>query len=174
MGEPLLWADIETSDRNDDVLAIVDAVTQLLDASGVIYPTNVDMEISHHYGLDAFSQFGLSMITIVNREYCKKLLILLPGQEHPEGWHDVKEETFHVLHGDVTLWLDGALSRLGPGDVVVIEPGARHRFRSMDGAVVEEISTRHEVKDSFYVDAAISANTERKTFVSFWGSLGAN
>jgi quercetin dioxygenase-like cupin family protein len=161
------------ADRHDQVIEIVRAVAQLLDRSGVIYPTNVDMEISHHYGMDAFPQYGLVMITVVNREYCKKLLMLLPGQEHPEQYHAVKEETLHVLHGDVRMWIDGAESDLRPGDAVVIEPGMRHRFASTDGAVIEEISTTHLGSDSFYTDESINANAQRKSFVRFWGRVAS-
>ena len=38
------------------------------------------------------------MITVVNREYCKKILILLPGQAHPE--HFINKGGNHVLWGD--------------------------------------------------------------------------
>ena len=31
----------------------------------------------------------------------------LPGQFHPEQYHEQKEETFHVLHGEVELILNG-------------------------------------------------------------------
>ena len=46
------------------------------------------------------------MITMVNREYCKKILICLPGQLHPQQYHLKKEETFNVLHGTLKLTLD--------------------------------------------------------------------
>lgn len=167
--DPLKWAQISSTDRNDQIVEIVDAVGAFLDESGVIYPTSVEMEISHHYGIDSFFQYGLTMITVVNREYCKKLLIMLAGQEHPEQYHKIKEETFHVLHGDVTLWLDGQKREMSPGDVVVIEPTQGHRFSTKGGAVIEEISTTHAVNDSYYVDEAIMANQERKSFVRFWG-----
>ena len=62
-----------------------------------------DFEISHHYGLDKFNKFGLVMITVLNRDYCKKILVLFPGQKHPEQWHNVKEETFHILFGKINL-----------------------------------------------------------------------
>jgi sialic acid synthase SpsE/mannose-6-phosphate isomerase-like protein (cupin superfamily) len=167
--QALQWSAISSTDRNDQIVEIVDAVGAFLDESGVIYPTSVEMEISHHYGIDSYFQYGMTMITIVNREYCKKLLIMLSGQEHPEQYHKVKEETFHVLHGDVTLWLDGQKREMAPGDVVVIEPGQLHRFSTKGGAVIEEISTTHATNDSFYVDEAIMANQERKSFVRFWG-----
>jgi sialic acid synthase SpsE/quercetin dioxygenase-like cupin family protein len=168
--QPVLWADVDISDRNAEVQGFVDQVTDFLRESGVTYPDNAEMELSHHQGLGNFPQVGMTMITVVNREYCKKLLIMLPGQEHPEQWHEIKEETFHVLHGDLTLWLDGVPTELAPGDVVVVERGVRHRFASPKGCVIEEISTRHEGADSFYVDAAIMANPNRKTFVRYWGN----
>ena len=39
----------------------------------VVVPGQADLEISHHYGLEKFEETGLTMITVVNREYCKKL-----------------------------------------------------------------------------------------------------
>lgn len=169
-GAPLMWADIEVTDRNSEVQRHVNEVTEFLAKSGVTYPESAEMELSHHHGLERFHEVGMTMITVVNREYCKKLLIMLPGQEHPEQWHEVKEETFHVLHGNLTLWLDGAPNELAPGDVIVVERGVKHRFSSSDGCVIEEISTRHEGADSFYVDTSINSNPARKTFVRYWGN----
>jgi quercetin dioxygenase-like cupin family protein len=169
-GAALHWADIQIQDRNAEVQRYVTLVTDFLSESGVTYPENAEIELSHHFGLDRFDEVGMTMITVVNREYCKKLLIMLPGQEHPEQWHEVKEETFHVLHGNLTLWLNGVPSYLTPGDVVVVERGVLHRFATKDGCVIEEISTRHEGSDSFYVDRTINANRERKTFIRYWGN----
>ena len=170
--EPLVWTSLSAEDRNRQVLGYVEAVTSFLQESGVSFPANAEMELSHHYGLDKFSSIGMAMITVVNREYCKKLLVMLPGQTHPEQWHNVKEETFHVLHGDVSLWLDDHLHLMTPGDITVVERGVRHRFSSSGGCVIEEISTRHEPADSFYVDDSININPDRKTFVTYWGSVG--
>jgi len=128
----------------------------------------VDLEISHHYGLERFDEVGLCMLTVVNRSYCKKLLMLLPGQHHPEQYHRQKEETFHVLHGEMTLCLDGVERSCRPGDVVTIEPGVRHAFRSAGGVIVEELSSTHFSNDSFYTDEAINANRDRKTLLSYW------
>ena len=46
------------------------------------------------------------MITILNREYCKKYIFLFPGQKHPEQYHNQKDETFILLYGDCKLILD--------------------------------------------------------------------
>jgi D-lyxose ketol-isomerase len=57
--------------------------------------------------LEKFYKYGLSMFTIVNREYCKKILVSLPKQIHPAQYHKKKEETFNVIYGNVDLVLDG-------------------------------------------------------------------
>ena len=125
---PLLAADVESVDLREKVYAIVCRVRELLRQSGVVLPAQVDLEISHHYGIDRFDEYGLTMLTAVNRGYCKKILVLLPGQNHPEQHHRIKEESFHVLYGDVWINLDGQVRNCKPGDVVVVEPGARHSF----------------------------------------------
>jgi sialic acid synthase SpsE/D-lyxose ketol-isomerase len=150
------------------VWEIVQRVRAQLAASHVVVPARVDLEISHHYGLDRFDEAGLTMLTVVNRSYCKKLLMLLPGQHHPEQFHRQKEETFHVLHGCMTLQLDGVERNCQPGDVVTIAPGVRHAFYSAGGAIIEELSSTHISNDSFYTDETINANRDRKTLLSYW------
>ena len=155
-------------DVRGKVWAIVQQVRAQLSGSHVVVPGRVDLEISHHYGLDRFDDTGLAMLTVVNRGYCKKLLMLLPGQRHPEQYHKRKEETFHVLHGELTLELDGVTRVCRPGDVVTVEPGVRHAFHSQEGAIIEELSSTHFSNDSFYTDEAINANRDRKTLLSYW------
>ncbi len=165
---PILSSMVEATDHREQVYAIIEDVRQLLRSSGLAVPAMVDLEISHHYGLENFGEFGVTMLNIVNREYCKKLLILLPGQAHPEQYHERKEETFHVLYGEVDLRLGDSERVLATGDIATIERGVHHAFRSPAGAVIEEISTTHSGQDSFYVDPAITNNKDRKTFVTHW------
>ena len=146
-------------------------VKALLDKSRITVPSGVDLELSHHYGIDRFQEVGLTMITIVNRAYCKKLLVSLPGQAHPEQYHNQKEETFHILYGDVDITLDGVTKTCHTGDVIHVEPGMRHAFVSQTGSVIEEISSTHYKNDSFYTDDAINRNTHRKTLLTYWMNL---
>jgi hypothetical protein len=87
--------------------AIVRDVKALLKVSHAVVPTQLELEISHHHGLENFRTVGSAMITVINREYCKRLVIMLPGQRHPEHWHTQKDETFHLLHGEIDLVLGG-------------------------------------------------------------------
>lgn len=49
------------------VYTIVKQVNRFLQESGVPKSPKVDLEISHHHGIDDFYQHGLAMFTVVNR-----------------------------------------------------------------------------------------------------------
>ena len=70
------------------VLSIVGRVKELLKESKGVVPGEAELEISHHFGLEKFDQYGLTMETVVNRGYSKKLIVVLPGQTHPEQYHE--------------------------------------------------------------------------------------
>ena len=57
------------------------------------------------------------------------------------------------------------------GDILTVEVGDWHKFQTLNGAVIEEISTHHYSDDSFYEDEQIKNLTQgdRKTIVSNWG-----
>ena len=158
---------VHTNTR-EKILEIAGRVKKLFQEAKVTVPGGIHLEISHHYGIEKFDEFGLVILTVVNRDYCKKLLVCLSGQQHPEQYHKQKEETFHVLHGELNLILNGELQILEPGDVVTVMPCIRHSFSSVNGAIVEEISSTHFVNDSFYTDEAINRNSNRKSFLTYW------
>lgn len=165
---PLLASNTRRRDVRERITSIVQRVKRFLRTSGVAIPPRVDLEISHHYGIDRFDEFGLTMMTVVNREYCKKLIVLLPGQRHPEQYHKQKEETFHILHGDTWVSLDGRTQHHQAGEVVLVERGTKHIFGTEEGAIIEEISSTHYADDSFYTDPAINQNQDRKTLLTYW------
>jgi len=147
---------------------IEDNVQEILKKAMITLPKSISLEISHHYGLDKFNQFGMCIFTLINRSYCKKLLILLPGQHHPAQYHKKKEETFRLLYGDVELILDKEKLTLNPGGIITIEPKQIHEFSSKNGCIIEEISSTHFTDDSYYVDAGINKSLHRKTVVTFF------
>jgi N-acetylneuraminate synthase len=111
------------------------------------------------------------LINVINREYCKKILVQLPGQAHPFHFHKRKEETFLVLWGTLHVEVDGRHKTLQPGDTLLVLPGVWHRFWTDTGCVFEEISTTHFKNDSVYRDPEINklASEQRKTVVDHWG-----
>ena len=156
------------TDKRERIKAIVDKVRDFVNGHKIQIPNGVVLEISHHNGISDYEKTGMAMVTVVNEEYCKKLLFLLPGQSHPEQYHKKKKETFHILHGELELTLDDQVKVIGPGDVITINQMVRHHFFSRTGCVVEEISSSHETEDSFYTDKKIQLNKNRKTLVNFW------
>ncbi len=128
------------------------------------------VELSHHYGLEEFRKTGALIVTLINREYCKKLVVLLPGQSHPNHRHLKKEETFQLLHGDLALSINSVEREMATGDQALIERGAWHSFSTHGGAIFEEISTTHQIGDSYYEDDMIASLDliQRKTAVESW------
>ncbi len=164
--EPVI--NVKLTKEREKIYTIVTSIGKIIRESNVIIPEKVDLEISHHYGIEKFNKFGLTMITVVNRDYCKKLLIMLPGQFHPIQYHNKKEETFHFLFGEFDVTLDKKNFKCKPGDVITVKPGVRHSFSTKTGGILEEISSTHYINDSFYLDKKISDNKNRKTFVTYW------
>jgi len=128
------------------------------------------VELSHHFGIESIRRCGAVMIDLFNREYCKKLIILLPGQSHPAHAHKAKEETFQLLYGEMEITVDGQSSLMRPGDTQLIRRGQYHAFSTRTGCVLEEISTTHVRGDSIYSDARIQRldPIERKTVIQQW------
>ena len=164
----VMFDGVESRNKRETVFKIVSDVKALIKKSKVQVPGECELEISHHYGLDKFRENGLTAITVVNREYCKRLMVVLPGQKHPEQWHNVKDETYHVLYGDVTVQLDGQQSTHKSNAIVTIPHGIKHSFWTKSGAVIEEVSSSYATGDSHYTDETISTNSNRKTFVTYW------
>ena len=117
-----------------------------------------------------YAETGALIISIVNREYCKKLIIMLPNQSHPMHTHKIKEETFQLLYGDLNCTVDGVSRQMKPGDKQVILRNSPHSFSSVSGAIFEEISTTHVKGDSYYDDPAITKQDlmARKTILKEW------
>jgi sialic acid synthase SpsE/mannose-6-phosphate isomerase-like protein (cupin superfamily) len=166
--EPIMRAGIAATDTRSLIHGVVRDVKALLKVSGAIVPDRFRLEVSHHYGLEQFREFGSATITVVNREYCKRVILVLPGQHHPEQWHKLKDETYHLLHGEIELTLGGESRTVRKNDVIVIPRGIRHAFVSRDGAVIEEISSAYSQDDSYYSDPTIMQNINRKTYVMNW------
>jgi len=177
-------ADIKTDDllnrsgvhvpSDPDYKVIMDAVHEvkaLLNEARIVLNSEFEVEYSHHHGIRKFRDIGAVIINVINREYCKKILVQLPGQQHPAHYHKLKEETFQVLHGKLHIMVDGRERVMQPGDTCLVLPGIWHSFWTPVGCVMEEISTTHHNNDSVYKDKAINdlERHERKTKVNHWG-----
>lgn len=148
--EPVMLKDVVIKNNIEYIMEFVGSVMKLLRGSGIVVPIDSSCELSHHYGLEKYKVTGCALISCINREYCKKILVVLPGQMNPTHYHIQKEETFIVISGDLIIGQDGSERVYHRGDMVVVNRGVKHYFRSEKGCVFEEISTTHQGTDSFY------------------------
>ena len=165
---PILLEKVEVRQLREEVYKIIRKAVKMLKDANVAVPNGVDCSLSAHYGIKRFEEYGLVMLNVLNREYCKKLLVMFPEQEHPMHMHKVKEETFHILSGDFIINVDGTEKVLNKGDLLTIDRGQRHSFRTTKGVIIEEISTTHIGSDSYYDDEIITNNPNRKIDLTLW------
>jgi D-lyxose ketol-isomerase len=141
--------------KRSEVIAAQAKTRRQLEEAGLVIASGLAIEIAD-FGLGRYESAGLSLIVRVNEpEYCCKWLTLLPGQECPTHYHKLKKETFFVLKGLVVVMADGKEVSLHPGERYTLFPGVRHSFRSVGGAVIEEVSTHDENSDSYFDDPLI-------------------
>ena len=129
------------------------------------------MEISHHEGIENFEKVGCFLLNIINKEYAKKILVMLPGQRHPAHKHYKKKESFIILFGTLKLIDKSKKYNLKVGDIVHLSKQGTHSFRAgKEGCIFEEISTTSFSNDSFYKDKKISklSRDTRKTYINRW------
>jgi mannose-6-phosphate isomerase-like protein (cupin superfamily) len=58
---------------------------------------------------------------------------LEPGQSTQRHYHARSEELYVLLDGEGEMEVDGERSRVGPGQAILIPPGARHQITASDG-----------------------------------------
>ena len=129
------------------------------------------MEISHHQGLDNFKKTGCYLFNLINQEYAKKIIVMLPNQSHPVHHHKIKNETFHILSGTLTLTLNKKKKILKKGDVIDIKKNSYHKFKAgPKGCIFDEISTTSFKSDSHYENLKIKKlkRFQRKTIIRSW------
>lgn len=51
-----------------------------------------------------------------------------PGNEPPPHWHEVEDETFYVLEGEMEAYLGDQVLRIGPGETLFIPHGEPHAW----------------------------------------------
>jgi len=168
VGQPIMLDDVAVVNLRGKVLNYINLIKNVLLESKVALPRKFELDLSHHYGLDRFLEYGAAIVSIINREYCKKLIILLPNQQHPIHYHQKKEEAFHILFGDLMVHFVDESNPYQVGDIVVVERGMKHGFSSQNGAIFEEVSTTHYKDDSYYDDTSIMQNRDRKTSLTLW------
>ena len=69
------------------------------------------------------------------------LVAFNPGQDFKAHYHNVMEENFFILSGEVDVVVDGVVNHLVPGDLIHIEPGEVHYVINRSSQTVKMVST---------------------------------
>ena len=90
--------------------------------------------------------WGEERIFAEGTRYAGKILVIRSGQTLSYQYHERKEETLHVLDGELCLETEEAgrrfTLRLSPGETFHVTPGTRHRmFAEAGDCTVVEVST---------------------------------
>lgn len=157
--------------KKEIVYKAIHDVRGVLHKAHIFFNPDSSVELAHPYGVKDFFIGGLFMINCINREYCKKLVIMMPGQRFPSNYHTKREKTLQVLYGSLEIDIDGKNRVLSSGDSILIPSGVWHSFTSKAEVVFEEISIDSSQDKLCFADKIIdnTADEDRKTKLINWG-----
>lgn len=69
------------------------------------------------------------------------LVAFQPGQDFDAHHHNVMEENFYILEGEVDIVVDGVVNHLKAGDMIHIEPGEIHYVKNSYDKPMKMVST---------------------------------
>ena len=91
-----------------------------------------------------------------NELYCGKEIVCIGERWSSDGkyhYHPIKDETFWIIEGKLLLDVEGQEMILTYPSYYRIEPGERHRFKSVgEYCKFIEVSTTHREEDSIRVE----------------------
>lgn len=143
--------------QRDEALALA---ARVFEEWGLVMPPGE--ALTPHFGLNDFYRVGEIEYWIVNdrkNDYCGKFLFLFEDQRCPLHHHRIKDETFFIVKGTVSMEADGRTFLMKAGDTFKMLPGIDHTFAAVGGpALVLEVSLPSIENDNFFADKAIGNN----------------
>ena len=80
------------------------------------------------------------------------LVAFNPGQDFKAHYHNIMEENFFILEGEIDIVVDGVVNHLKAGDLIHIEPGEIHYCINNYDKPMKMISTLAPFTDPDKVD----------------------
>ena len=92
--------------------------------------------------------WGYELIWAKTDRYVGKILHIEPGHLLSLQYHEVKDETIHVLEGELRLRIGPSASELEtrdllPGDSCAISARTVHQMEALKDCIIAEVSTPH-------------------------------
>lgn len=77
-----------------------------------------------------------------------------PGEDFKAHYHEIMEENFFILEGEIDIVVDGVVNHLKAGDLIHIEPREVHYCINKSDKPIKMISTLapYQESDKFEVD----------------------
>jgi len=102
--------------------------------------------------------WGYEKWIVNNEKYCGKLLFFNKGKRCSWHFHKIKDETFYLQSGLISLYY-GWEEDLSKAEVLVLEPGnsfhipmgLKHQMVALENSELFEFSTEHFDSDSYRV-----------------------
>jgi NDP-sugar pyrophosphorylase family protein len=101
-------------------------------------------EVEKEYSNRTDKPWGHEKLIKLTNRYMEKLLFIMAGYRTSFHYHEIRDETLHVLSG--AGWVEfegGKRKRLGKGARVHIDPEVVHSFIASENMLLHEVSTPH-------------------------------
>lgn len=76
------------------------------------------------------------------------LVQFMPGEDFEAHYHNVMEENFYILEGEIDIVVDGKVNHLKAGDFIHIEPHEVHYCINVSDKPIKMVSTLAPYQDS--------------------------
>ncbi len=80
------------------------------------------------------------------------LVQFMPGQDFPAHYHNIMEENFYILEGEIDIVVDGVVNHMRPGQMIHIEPGEIHYCINNYDKPIKMVSTLAPYQESDKVE----------------------
>lgn len=67
------------------------------------------------------------------------IVLLKPGQDFKNHYHDIMEESFLILEGKLDIEIDGTLYHCEAGDLITAEPGETHYLKNTSDSPMKAV-----------------------------------
>ena len=71
-----------------------------------------------------------------------------PGEDFKAHYHNIMEENFYILEGEIDIVVDGVVHHMTPGQMIHIEPGEVHYCINRSDAPMKMVSTLAPYRES--------------------------
>jgi N-acetylneuraminate synthase len=139
----------------EKLLSLLGMVRMQIRESHVVLPNKGEVKLYHHSGFENFTSVGAAFINVIQHDYCKFIVVMLPNQTYPLHFHRIKDESYFILSGDLNVVVEEDEHTLLKGDILNVPRRFTHSFKTKNGCVFEEISTAYLDNDSVYDDKRI-------------------